>query len=520
MLSAALYTTQQVRELDRVAIEDHGIPGLALMKLAGKALFRELLRRWPNTSKLLACCGGGNNGGDGYIAAGLACQHGLAATAVALTEPSKLEGDAKGAYDWALSQGVVICHSFSDLKLGDFHVIIDAMLGTGLSGDVREDYAKAIAVINSMVVSVIAADIPSGICGNTGTVLGCAVRADATVSFIGLKQGLFTGAAPDYVGDVIFNDLQVPAAIYASVSTQVERINYQRVKGVLKPRAKDSHKGRFGHVLVIGGDHGMGGAVAMTAEAALRTGAGMVTVATHAEHIPHILCRTPEVMVRAVKTGDQLEELLNKASVVVIGPGLGRSPWSQQMLWFASQSDKPMVLDADALNLLSSGDILVGSGVVAKAKRNNWVLTPHPGEASRLLGDSITQIQQDRFQAAAALREKYGGSVVLKGSGSIIASNIEAVEAETKTEEGLTRWSVCTDGNPGMATAGMGDVLSGVIGALMAQGLNVDEAAKIGVCVHSAAADVIASKRGERGLMATDVINKLPRMVNPVLNNR
>ena len=312
-----------------------------------------------------------------------------------------------------------------------------------------------------------------------------ATRADMTVTFIGLKRGLFTLDAADLVGAVRFSDLAVPQEIYQQVDCDCSRLELEPLLDRLPARPATAHKGMFGNVLIVGGDHGMAGAAAMAAEAALRCGSGLVRVATRPEHVGALVGRTPEVMPRGVKSGQELAPLLEAADVLVVGPGLGQSPWSEQLLQSAAGSGKPMVLDADALNLLAAGR------TIPERVRDSWILTPHPGEAARLLDCSTAEVQADRFAAVGALQQRYGGVAVLKGNGTLIAG-----------EAGML---LSDYGNPGMASGGMGDVLSGVIGSLLGQQLAPLEAAALGVCLHGAAAD-LAAEQGQRGLAATDLI--------------
>ncbi len=489
-LPKTLYNASQVRELDRLAIEERDIPGITLMKRAGRAAFNALVSRWPD-EPITVFCGAGNNGGDGYIIAALAQQQHREVRVVHLVAPEKLKGDALLAYRYALDVGVTIV-GFSDCVDLYQGVIVDAMLGTGLNGAVRQPYAQAIRLIDGCRLPVLAADIPSGLSADTGAALGEVVNADVTVTFIGLKRGLFTGRGPDVCGEVIYADLEVPQDIFPEIDSRVRRIGVADFAGWLGPRPRHSHKGNFGHVLVIGGDSGFGGAVAMAAEAALRVGAGLVSVATREQHVPALLGRRPELMVRAVDNGQDLEPLLESASVLVVGPGLGRSAWSEQLLQNAIDSGLPMVLDADGLNLVAAKGI---------AGQPHWLMTPHPGEAARLLDTTTGEIQADRFAAVEALHNAFGCPVMLKGAGSLVFSPSD------------NTIGVCDAGNPGMATGGMGDVLSGIVGGLVAQGLPPGTALAAAVCLHSAAADR-AGKKYERGLLATDLFSPLKKLVN------
>ena len=495
-LPNTLYSASQVRELDRIAIEERGIPGIVLMKRAARATLEALLERWPGSQCISVYCGAGNNGGDGYIVAALARQQGIAVEVIQVASPEKLTGDARRAFEFARQEQVVFtpCETASTPASG---VIVDAMLGTGATGTVRDGFVSAIRAINASGLPVVAVDIPSGLCSDTGTILGHCVEADLTVSFIGLKRGLLTGRGPAFTGELLFDDLDVPDDIYGEVTADATVLDWPHLASMLAPRPADAHKGLFGHVMVIGGELGYGGAVVMAAEAALCAGAGLGSVATRPEHVPAVLARCPEVMAVGVTSGQSLEPWLARPTVLVIGPGLGRTPWSEQMLQKAVASGLPMVVDADALNILSEGRVAVN------ADSSKWLLTPHPGEAARLLGIESAAVQKDRFAALAALQKKYAGTVLLKGVGTLIASGPDT--------PGI---SLCPYGNPGMATGGMGDVLSGVLGALLAQGLSLTQAAHLGACVHALAADDAAEHLGQFGLRATDLFAPLRARLN------
>ena len=492
----ALYTAAQIRALDRCAIDEHGLPGIVLMKRAGAAALAEILRRWPQARSLSVLCGGGNNGGDGYIVAALARQRDLSARVYSLVAPETLAGDAARAHRFAIDAGVPVRPWNSQADLGG-DVLVDALLGTGITRPVTGAFADAIAALNAAAAPVAAIDIPSGLHADTGAELGIAVRAAVTVTFIGRKLGLYTGRGPACAGDTVFADLDVPATVHARIPAEAELLELDALVGLLPARARDAHKGNFGHVMVIGGDRGFGGAALMAAEAAARAGAGLISVATHPEHAASFLARRPELMVKGVPSGQELEPLLAAPSVLVVGPGLGRSPWSEQMLQQALAAQRPMVLDADALNLVAGGRF--GSEFADR----RWVLTPHPGEAARLLATDNVTVQGDRPGTCRALQRRFGGAVLLKGAGTLIA------DADGPL-------GVCPYGNPGMASGGMGDVLSGVIGALLAQGLDPGAAARLGACLHGRAADLAAAASGEIGLLATD----LPDWIRPLLNGR
>lgn len=490
-LPLALYRAAQVRELDRIAIQERGIPGYTLMSRAGAAAFAALRERWPQARQVVVVCGGGNNGGDGYVVARLAHQAGLAVQVLTLSDPTQLEGDALTACEDTRAAGVAI-QPFAADRLAGADVIVDAILGTGLEREVSGVWRDAIKAIDGQGAGILAIDIPSGLQADCGAVMGIAIHADLTITFIGLKQGLFSGRGPDCCGTVLFDDLQAPADIYSRIHTATRRYTGEDLPELLPRRPRSAHKGNHGHVLVVGGDLGMAGAARMAAEAAARCGAGLTSVATRRIHAVAQAAARPELMFRGVEDMAELGVLLARASVVAVGPGLGREEWGRELFQFVLDSDLPLVMDADALNLLAENPVM----------RDNWVLTPHPGEAARLLQMTSAQVEADRFTAVSELVLRFGGVCVLKGAGSLIAQQ----------EEGI---GVCNSGNPGMATGGMGDVLTGIIAGLLAQGLTPWQAARTGVYLHGRAGD-LAAEAGERGLLAMDLLPFLRELVNPV----
>lgn len=494
-LPQRLYRADQVRQLDRLAIASMRIDGFDLMMRAGRSAFRHLLNRWPHIRSLTLFCGGGNNGGDGYVMAGLAQKRGLKVQLYWLAAPDTLKGEAAQARDWAAAQGVAFQPWSSGASIQG-EVLVDAMLGTGLNSAVRGSYAEAIAALNAAGAPVVAVDVPSGLSSDTGMPLGCAIKAELTVTFIGLKPGLLTGVGPDHTGRLVFDDLGVPPEIYDAVPQAARRIGWSQVAPWIPARQPCAHKGQFGRVLIVGGDEGMGGAVVMAAEAAARTGAGLISVATRSLHVPAILTRCPEVMARAVRSRHDLLPLLERADAVVIGPGLGTGAWSQQLLQVTLESGKPLVLDADALNLIAA------QGWADQLQGQTHVMTPHPGEAARLLNCSVADVQSDRFAAAARLQQTFGGVVLLKGAGTLIVGE----------DEGSLP-SLANVGNPGMATGGMGDVLSGMIGTFLAQGYGARASAELAACLHGEAARVAAWSKGYISLLPTDLIAALPALL-------
>lgn len=483
-----LYGAAQVRELDRRAIADLGIPGYQLMQRAAAACWRALLERSGPPRRLVVVCGSGNNGGDGYEIARLARATRVDVAVFAVGGVPR-QGDAATAHAAWVADGGLIAADASALPDCDW--IVDAIFGTGLSRAPEAEAAAAILAINAARAGgarVLAVDVPSGLDATSGNVPGICVQADVCVSFIGNKLGLWTGEGPAYAGRRLFDALAVPPDLVRELSP-LALLQSDADLRVLGVRPRTAHKGRFGHVLVVGGDHGMAGAALMAGRAALRAGAGLVSVATRADHAAALTAAQPELMVHAVERVEALDPLLKAADVVALGPGLGQDEWARALYARVIAAEVTVLLDADALNLLAR----------LPRRREDWILTPHPGEAARLLQCSAADIQARRIDSLHALRERYGGTVVLKGAGTAVSGE----------------WPrICPCGNPGMAVGGMGDVLSGVIVGLWAQGQPAQEAAALGVLAHALAGDR-AAVRGERGLLPTDLLAELRAVVNP-----
>lgn len=492
-----LYTARQVRALDAVAIDQFGIAGYELMCRAGKAAVDIARSQYPLAGHWLVVCGSGNNAGDGYVVARLGLDAGLDVTLCALTAAAQLKGDAALAQaDWQAAGGEKTPWPLPGARR--FDLAFDALLGTGINRELSGEYRQVIEHLNRLDCPKIAIDIPSGLNADTGCVMGAAVRAQNTVTFVGRKRGMYTADGPDHCGIITFEDLAIPAAVQAkhrNSEAPGTLLQAAYLKQAIKPRLHNSHKGSYGHVLAVGGSPGMSGAIRLCGEAALRSGAGRVTVATAAEHMTSINQGRPELMVSAVEQGDQLSSLLSGKSaiaptVVAIGPGLGRSEWSESLLQACLAADVPLVVDADGLNLIAEQ---TGENSISNQR---WILTPHPAEAARLLGCRVTEIQSDRVAAAQTIAGRYGACVVLKGCGTVVA-------------EQSGEYSICSEGNPGMATAGSGDVLTGIIAALMGQGMSQFEAAMAGVIAHALAGDLAAEKLGESALVAGDITDQL-----------
>lgn len=488
-----LYSVAQARAIDTHAIAQ-GTSGYTLMRRAAEAALRALRSRWPRAMSVVVVTGGGNNGGDGYVLARFAQAAGLAATVLAAVPPGELKGEARTACDEFIASGGRLVPYVPE-RLGDADVIVDALLGTGLHAPVRPSLAQVIHHINASGKPVLALDVPSGLSADNGAVMGATVKADCTISFVALKAGLFLDAGPEHVGRLLFDDLGVAVPEEPQFRPVLERLGESDVVRALPARRHAANKGDFGRVLIIGGGPGMPGAVRLAGEACLRSGAGLVMAATSPENLVAIVAGRPEMIVHPVTTAADLAPLLESANVVAVGPGFGRTPWARALLQQALGAGRPLVLDADALNLIAEQHERAPAGAV---------LTPHPGEAARLLGITTAAVQADRRSALEALSAAHPGAVVvLKGAGTLIG--VQRPEAPVP--------AICERGNPGMAAAGMGDVLTGTIAGILAQCHDPWLAARAGVMAHALAGDELARDR-ERGILAIELAEGLSHWVN------
>ncbi len=491
-----VYRAEQVRLLDALLIKLKGSSEASLMERAGASAFTRLRQHWPQAQSLAVFAGPGNNGGDAYVVATLALREGLNVVLYAVGEHSRLSPASQEMRQAYLNlNGIVETALPPNSTLKRYDVVVDGLLGTGLSRSVTGVFKQAIELINSTGIPVLALDVPSGLDADCGAVRGVAVKATRTISFVGRKRGLYTGRARDYCGLLDYDSLGAPPELYEQVVAEYQLLDECEQQRLLKPRAATTHKGQCGHVLIVGGSAGFVGAACLAGVAALRSGAGRVSLALPPGQAAGVVAVRPELMCHEVALVDELLNLAASADVIAVGPGMGQDAWARHLFAALLSLEKPLIVDADALNLLAQD---------ARA-RNDWILTPHPGEAARLLGQTVADIEADRFSAVERLVARYQAVVVLKGAGTLV----RALDSAT-----VGLGYVCAAGNPGMATAGMGDVLTGVIAALVAQGLSLDAAARVGTYIHACAGDQAAGALA-RGMLASDLFPYLRAGVNP-----
>jgi len=487
-----LYSAAAVRGFERAAIAA-GIPGYTLMQRAASAALDVLRQLWPSARSIAVVAGPGNNGGDGLVLARLAKQQGLTVATMMVGDTAALRGEALEALQDLRRAGLEV-QPFDAAALEKCDLIVDALLGIGVRAPLQPEWTAAIAAMNGCGRQILSLDLPSGLDPDTGRALP-AVHSTATISFLALKQGLFLADGRAHAGALRFGDLGVETS--AGAAPTLRRLDDHCLAAALRQRARDSHKSQFGRVLVIGGGSGMPGAVRLAAESALRVGAGLVTVASRPEHLTAVVGARPELMFHAVAQASDIDLPLSQADVVAIGPGLGRSDWAQTVLervFALRPADQRLVVDADALNLIAAG--------AGQQHCDDWVLTPHPGEAARLLGIDTAVVQQDRLAALAALCQQRGGTIVLKGAATLVGA-VDQVPM------------LCERGNPGMAVPGMGDVLTGAVAGILAQGAQPFAAASAAVHAHAVAGDRCRDG-GVRGILALEVAQELRAVLAPL----
>ncbi|WWP01696.1 MAG: bifunctional ADP-dependent NAD(P)H-hydrate dehydratase/NAD(P)H-hydrate epimerase [Candidatus Dasytiphilus stammeri] len=491
-LPYSIWTVRDTQQIEKEYLENNqGLTQFNLMERAGKAAFDYIYHSYPQAKKWLVLCGPGNNGGDGYIVASLAQAAGIEITLLSSCTNSSPKEAQKSRHQWLSSGGKISPHDID--WPNNLDIIIDGLLGNQLNRVPSYPYNMLINKANQSDLPIVSLDIPSGLSAETGATPGDVIKAAHTITFITLKPGLFTGKARKYVGKIHYDSLGIDEFL-KNKEASIKRMDANCLPILLPPRCPISHKREHGRLLIIGGEIGTAGAVRLAGEAALRTGSGLVKILTKKFNIIPILSNRPELMVDELRI-DTLDYSLNWADIIVVGPGLGQKNWGQKALSIIQKSTKPMLWDADALIMLSE----------KPDQRHNRIITPHPGEAAKLLNISIAEIESNRLDAAKSLANKYGGIVVLKGAGTIIASyQGDLVIADV--------------GNAGMASGGMGDVLSGIIGSLLGQQLSYYQAACAGCIIHGAAADLLASQLGMCGILASDIFSQIHLLMNPESN--
>lgn len=509
-----LATAQEIKNIDRRAIREFGIPGSVLMESAAAAVLAEMERFFDGLAgvRVGIICGKGNNGGDGLALARRLRVRGVPVRVALLSPFASVSGDAKLNLTILRRMDVDLRQRADSNALAELiewsDVIVDAMLGVGFSGRLSGIYAEAAKMINSSGRPVVAVDVPTGVNADTGDVAGAAVQADLTVTMVLPKRGLFLFPGASYTGEVRVADIGIPAEIVERENIAVNLLDRALISGELGARKADAHKGNFGHLLVIAGSLGKAGAAVMAVKGALRAGVGLVTAAVPMGLVPIVQQHVFESMcfpavesidgTLGIGAEEELVKAANALSACAIGPGLTTHYETVQTVRdLVQRIVVPTVIDADGLNALA------GSTDILKQRKAPTVITPHPGEMAKLLGVSSADVQRDRIFAASDFAERCSVTVVLKGAGTVIADP----SGET---------FVNTTGNPGMATAGTGDVLAGMIGSFMAQGFGPTMAACLGVYLHGYAGDLAAREKGQAGMIAGDIIDNIPKAIKEI----
>ncbi|ORJ63043.1 NAD(P)H-hydrate dehydratase [Geothermobacter hydrogeniphilus] len=503
-------TAEQMRELDRRTIEEIGVPGVVLMENAGRAVADVLCREYADLSPgpVLILCGRGNNGGDGFVVARLLLDRGWQVETLLLAEADQVVGDAAvnlRALRNRHGKITVVADEESlrtELARCQPKLVVDALFGTGLNADLRGHAVMAVAWINAFAGPVVAVDIPSGVAAGSGRQLGCAVRADVTVTFAAPKLGHLLHPGAELRGELRIADIGIPQRLAEDLDESCFWLTAEVARSLLPDRPCCGHKGTFGHLLLIAGSRGKSGAAVLAAKAGLRSGAGLVTVAVPGSQQAIVAAAVPEVMTEAMAedqgkiasaAADALSRLTVGKQALAIGPGLGQSSSIQTLVTRLLDDWKgPMVLDADALNVLADA-----TETLRRRDAEPLVVTPHPGEMARLLGTTVAEVEADRPSAARDFARLRDVVVVLKGAPTLIASPAGEL-------------AVNSSGNPLLATAGSGDVLTGLIGGLLAQGLDSFAAARLGVYLHGAAADRLRCRIGDAGMLAGELAAEIP----------
>ncbi|MDG4812681.1 NAD(P)H-hydrate dehydratase [Hydrogenovibrio sp. 3SP14C1] len=485
-----LYTTDSTQAIERFAIDKQNIPGLLLMKRAAYFSYQTLRQCYPDAQHLLIVCGTGNNGGDGFALAQYAHIGGCEVSIALLGAQDKIKGDASTCLQECLALGLSP-EPFNATLLENADTIVDAVFGTGLNQPVTGEYAKVFETLNDTHTPILALDIPSGLQADTGNILGTAIRASHTCTFITHKPGLYTYLGPETAGKIHYSPLFLSQSSYNRQAAVAENHPLKHWLNQLPQMHPSSHKGSRGTLLLIGGNLHMMGAIQLASLAALTTGAGLVKIITQPDHVTALTQSQPELM---TYTQAEFEQQADSAKVIGIGPGLDQDAWAIDRFNETLLKNLPKVLDADALNLLAQHP----------QKQANWILTPHPGEAGRLLGISTEAVQSNRIEAIKKLHQKYGGVIVLKGNGTLVYDG--------------NQMELCTAGNAGMAVGGMGDVLTGAITSLVAQGMDLYAAACLGVSLHAHSGDTLANQKSQAGVIPSDLALVMSQLLSYASN--
>jgi NAD(P)H-hydrate epimerase len=514
-------TAELMQQLDRRAIEEAGIPGIVLMENAGRGIASEILRSYPDiiSGRVAIIAGRGNNGGDGFVIARYLFNRGVAVKLFLVAAPEQVKGDAQVNLDIVTKMKIPLTEITTSetwkeqsRELGGYSLLVDALFGTGLKSEITGLIREVISDLNCLRVPTVAVDLPSGLQANSGEVLGICVQADLTVTCGLPKWGLLTYPGATFTGRLKIVDIGIPSSFLAEEMISDTIITIDDLHSSFKVRDPNGHKGDYGHVLIIGGSSGKTGAAALACQAAARAGAGLVTLGIPASLNDIMEEKLTEVMTEPLdeqepgflgrKSFSRIQELMKGKAVVALGPGIGTREETVDLVHaLLQESSVPLVIDADGINALRSQPDLV------KGRSVPLVLTPHPGEMARLVGSTSSAIQRDRITVARTFAKQYGCYLVLKGARSLVAD-----------PEG----TICVNlsGNAGMASGGMGDVLTGMIAGFISQGYDVALATKLAVFLHGMSGDVLAAERGPVGFIADDLIGEIPRLIKALLTGQ
>lgn len=514
-------TTSEMKDLDKVTIETYGIPSIVLMENAGRGAAEIILNYFDGIidKKVGIFIGKGNNGGDGLVIGRYLHEKGVPVQLYLLAPKSQISGDAKINLDIVSNMKVSLVEitneeAFNQLKreMSHLDIIVDGILGTGLASDVKGFFKDVIEYINGLKKPIVSVDAPSGLDCNNGRPKGISIKAHLTITFGLPKVGQLIYPGLDFVGKLKVIDIGIPNEALISANIQNNLITYDMVKGAIKDRVPNSHKGSYGHLLVIAGSVGKTGAAALASLGALRSGAGLVTLGIPESLNSAMEAKLTEVMTEplpetyehtfSLEALERIRELTLKKGAVAMGPGISTHPQTRDLiLRLITELTIPLIIDADAINALA------GYLDILRQAKSQVVLTPHPGEMARLLGISASEVQKDRVGIARVVSREHGVYVLLKGARTIIGD-----------PEGNIY--ISPTGNPGMATGGMGDVLTGMIGGFMIQGYEVLDACLVSVYIHGLAGDLIARDKGETGMIAMDIVGRLPEVIRDIKQMR